>query len=290
MASEEFEKLKAYMAANPMPPVGREEMRKQMEAFGTRAKLPDKVLDEVVDNAPIKLRTFTPANAGPGLILFAHGGGFTLGSIGSHCHVAAWLGEAAKTKIAIFDYRLAPEHPFPAALEDYRAVFQWAIDQGYWPDQIALAGDSAGANLSVSLAVGGSIPKPAAIAALSPSFDVAAYLALGPDDNPDVTVDAGSIAEGFEQYCGALSARDPRISPNYADLTDLPPTLVQFAQDEVFAAGARDFAEKALAAGAEVEIDVWPEMLHDWHWYAPRLPEAREALRKAGGFLARHLA
>jgi len=289
MASEEFRKLTAYMAANPMPRLGHAEMREQMKAFGRRARLPDDAQVEMPADAPVPARIFTPANAQPGVILFAHGGGFTLGSIESHAHVAAWLAQASQRAVLIFDYRLAPEHPCPAALEDFRAIHQWAMAQRYPSHPIVLAGDSAGANLSLSLVVSREVTAPAAIVALSPSIDLAAYLALDPGSIADKSVDAGAIAEGFRAYIGKISATDSRVSPNYGNLTGLPPTFLQLAQQEVFAPGALEFAEKAKAAGAIVEVDIWPEMPHDWHWYAPRLPEAREALQRAGDFIKRRL-
>jgi monoterpene epsilon-lactone hydrolase len=290
MASPEFHKLVAYMAANPMPPVDRETMRRNMAAFGSNAKLPEGVVVETPADAPVPTRVYRPAEALPGMILFAHGGGFTLGSAASHGHVAGWLAQAVRRPVAIFDYRLAPEHPFPAALDDYAAMFRWAQAQGNAPAQIGLAGDSAGANLSLSLVANSDVPRPAAIAALSPSTDLAGYLALDPAAIPDKSVDAGAIAEGFRLYLGTTPADHPRASPNFADLSGLPPTLMQVAETEIFAPGALDLAARAKAAGAHVEVDIWPEMMHDWHWYAPRLPEARQALDKAGAFLARHMA
>ncbi|WEK46276.1 MAG: alpha/beta hydrolase [Candidatus Andeanibacterium colombiense] len=290
MASEEFQKLAAYMAANPMPELGNAEMREQMDAFGRRAKLPAGMIAETPSDTPVPARLLTPANAEPGLILFAHGGGFTLGSIASHAHVAAWLGEAARCAVLIFDYRLAPEHPFPAALHDYRAVYRCALDQGTASSSIAFAGDSAGANLSLSVVVNGDLPLPGAVAMLSPSLDLAAYLALDPAQISDKSVDAAGIAGGFRDYIGSANAADPRVSPNRGGVSGLPPLFVQLAKHEVFAPEALAFAERVKAEGGAAEIDVWEEMVHDWHWYAPRLPEAREALERAGAFIRRHLA
>ena len=125
---------------------------------------------------------------------------------------------------------------------------------------------------------------------LSPSLDLAAYLALDPAKISDTTVEAGSIADGFRDYIGPVSAEDPRISPNRGELAGFPPLFIQLAQDEVFAPDALAFAERARLAGGPVEVDVWPEMVHDWHWYAPRLPEAKQAIERAGAFIARHLA
>jgi acetyl esterase/lipase len=196
----------------------------------------------------------------------------------------------AQRAVLIFDYRLAPEHPCPAALEDFQAIYEWTMTQSYPPHRIVLAGDSAGANLSLSVVVNQLIPPPAAIVALSPSIDLAGYLTLDPDSITDKSVDAGMIAEGFRAYLGEVSATDPRVSPNYGNLAGLPPTFIQLAEGEVFAPGALGFAERARKAGATVEIDIWPEMLHDWHWFVPRLPEAREALQRSGEFIRRHMA
>lgn len=288
MASPEFEKLKTFMAENPMPKLGLDEMRAQMDAFGARAKLPEGVTVEVPGDTPVSARLYRPEGAGEGLVLFAHGGGFTMGSAASHGHVAGWLAAAAGVPVLIFDYRLAPEHPFPAALDDFAAVLAWAL--ALQPaSRIALAGDSAGACLSLALAATPGTAQVAAIVGLSPSTDLRAYLQIDPTQNPDKTVDAGAIADGFRAYIGGADSANPRISPNYADLSRLPPTLIQTAEGEVFAPGALDLAARAQAAGAMVEVDIWPEMMHDWHWFAPRLPEAREALGRAGAFIARHL-
>jgi monoterpene epsilon-lactone hydrolase len=287
MASEEFRKLTAYMAANPMPRRGHAEMREQMKAFGRRARLPEGMQVDTAADTPVPARIFTPAGAQPGVILFAHGGGFTLGSIESHGHVAAWLAQASQRAAVIFDYRLAPEHPCPAALEDLREIHEWAV-QRYPSQRIVLAGDSAGANLSLSVVVNRLLSAPAAIVALSPSLDLAGYLALDPSSIADKSVDAGAIAEGFRAYLGNISPTDSRVSPINGDLRGLPPLFIQVAEQEVFAPGALEFAERATGAGAIVETDIWPEMLHDWHWYAPRLPEAREALERAGDFIRRH--
>lgn len=289
MASEEFQKLMAYMAANPMPKLSHPQMREQMDSFGRRARLPDGMIVETPASTPVHARLLRPADASEGLVIFAHGGGFTLGSIESHAHVAAWLGEAARRVVLIFDYRLAPEHPFPAATNDYRAIYRWVLEQGYSPADVAFAGDSAGANLSLSVALNGGLPSPAALALLSPSLDLAAYLALDPADIADTSVDASSIAEGFRDYIGTVSPEHPDVSPSRGDLAGLPPLFIQLARDEVFAPDTIAFAERAKAAGRTVEVDVWSEMVHDWHWYAPRLPEAKDALARAGAFIDRHL-
>ena len=289
MASEEFQKLMARMAASPMPKLGVAEMRAQMDAFGRRAKLPDGMTIETPAGAPVPALLLTPADAKSGLVLFAHGGGFTLGSIESHKQVAAWLGQAAHRPALIFDYRLAPEHPFPAAFDDCQAIYRWALAQRHKPGSIALAGDSAGANLSLSVAANSDFAKPGAVAMLSPSLDLGAYLALDPTKIADKSVDASSIADSFRNYIGRARADDPRISPNHADAKGLPPLFIQLAEGEVFAPDALAFADKAKAAGVTVDVDVWPEMTHDWHWYAPRLPEAAAALQRAGAFIDRHL-
>lgn len=290
MASEEFQKLVDHMAANPMPRLGYAEMREQMSAFGRRAKLPEGMVSQSLTDTPIPALLLTPADAEQGLVLFAHGGGFTLGSIESHAHVAAWLGKAARRPVLIFDYRLAPEDPYPAALDDYRAIYRWALGRGYAPGSIALAGDSAGANLSLSIVANDDLPRPGAVAMLSPSLDLAAYLTLDPAEIADTSVDAASIADGFRDYIGSASADDPRVSPNRASLAGLPPLFIQCAEDEVFAPDALAFADRAKAAGVVVDVDVWPEMIHDWHWYAPRMPESKQALERAGAFIVRHLA
>jgi len=288
MASSEFYKLVDFITKNPPPPgVDHATARAGMEAAAARNALPPSLRVETAKGAPVPAEWLIPEAAGENVVVYFHGGGFALGSIGSHRHVAAWLAESAGAKAIIFDYRLAPEYPFPAALDDCAALYRWLIENWTSPSRIAFAGDSAGANLAIVTALElVADARPAAIAALSPTVNLQSYFATDAAANTDPSIDSGMIADTFRAYLGDTPALSPRVSPIFGALEHLPPTLVQVAEREMFAPAARRFVELALEAGTRVELDEWPEMLHAWHWFAPRLPEAREALMRAGRFLS----
>ncbi|MFV0246015.1 MAG: alpha/beta hydrolase [Qingshengfaniella sp.] len=289
MPSPEFIKLYKAMAAQPRVPAtdaerldGLMAMRLGMEKGAARNALPEGLAVAPVDGAPLPAECLMPRGAREGrVILYLHGGAFALGSIASHRHVAAWLAEAAGCPVIIADYPLAPEHPFPAAVEGVADLYRWLVGQGA---PVALAGDSAGANLALVTAMAAQT-TPVAIATLSPTVDVGAFF-RDRGGNADPSLDEAMIAWAFGLYLGATDPADPRVSPMEGALGRLPPTFVQYAEAEVFAPAARRFVDRMQAAGVLVEQDIWPDMVHAWHWFAPRLPEARDALARAGAFLS----
>lgn len=222
------------------------------------------------------------------VVLYLHGGGWVVGSIKSHRKLAARIAGQAGCRALMIDYRLAPEHPFPAGLEDCRTAYTWLLEQGYHPSRIVLAGDSAGGGLAVSTVIaardaGQSLP--AACVLMSPGTDCAntgeSWKTRAAQD-PLICEGIGALWIGM--YLGGADACDPLASPIYADLSGLPPMLIQVGTREVLLDDSLRLAKLAERAGVPVELEVWDGMWHVWQFFAPFMPESLEAIRKIGRF------
>jgi epsilon-lactone hydrolase len=227
-------------------------------------------------------------------MLYLHGGGYVIGSPRSHRHLAAAIARAAGTAGLLVDYRLAPEHPFPAAVEDAVAAYQWLLAGGLAPGRVVVAGDSAGGGLTVALLLAlrdRGLPRPAAGVCISPWVDLtcsgATYATKAAVD-PIVT--RQSTTAMAQAYAGAHDPKAPLLSPLYADLRGLPPLLVQVGSDEVLLDDALGLGERARAAGVDVTVEEWPAMIHVWHWFLPMLAEAERAIGVIGEFVRARLA
>lgn len=233
-------------------------------------------------------------------VVFFHGGGFQLGSLDSHQELMAWLSHACGARVLGVRYRLAPEHRYPAALDDARTAFDWLLAQGLQPAHIALAGDSAGGGLALSVMLAlqaeGSAGRalPAAAFLMSPWTDMTAS---GASYETRAALDPihqrAMILALARNYLGRQGdPRDPLASPSMAApdrLAKLPPLLVQVGERETVVSDAEDFVRRARDAGAHAELQVWPGMVHVFQQFPAELPEAREALQAGGRFLALHL-
>ena len=224
------------------------------------------------------------------VVLYLHGGGYVIGSPRSHRHLAAAIARAASAQALSLDYRLAPEHPFPAALDDAVAAYQWLLGQGVTPGRVVLAGDSAGGGLTVATLIAlreRGLPRPAAGVCISPWVDLTcsgkSYATKAASD-PIVTHDI--ITALAEAYVGSGGdRRAPLASPLYADLRDLPPLLVQVGSEEVLLDDALSLGARARAAGVDATVEEWPAMIHVWHWFLPMLDEAEQAVAVIGKFV-----
>lgn len=225
-------------------------------------------------------------------ILYLHGGGYVIGSTATHRSLASRLSAASSARVLVVDYRLAPEHPFPAAVEDALTTYRWALDEGQKPEKMAIAGDSAGGGLTLALLVSirdAGLPMPACGICLSPWVDLegrGATVAPGAVDDPMVTLDG--IAGMAAAYAGGqLDA--PLASPLHADLGGLPPLLIQVGTREILLDDARRIAARARAAGVNVTLEEEAGLIHVWQLF-PNLPESDQAVARIGAFLLRQWA
>jgi len=222
-------------------------------------------------------------------VLYLHGGGFVTGSSSLYRHLTWRLAAAARARLLSVDYRLAPEHPFPAALEDAVAAYRWLLADGADARQIAVMGDSAGGALAFAMLLklrDEGLPLPAAAVGLSPWVDLALTspsLELNAESDP--MLNAGGARKRAEYYLQGADPRAPYASPVYGDPAGLPPTLIQVGSDEILRDDAVRMAEKLRSVGCEVELEIWPRMPHVWHLFATILPEARRAVARIGSFL-----
>ena len=226
-------------------------------------------------------------------VLYLHGGGYVIGSPRSHRHLAAAIARAAGTAALLVEYRLAPEHPFPAALEDAVAAYQWLLARGLAPERVVVAGDSAGGGLTVATLLAlrdRGLPRPGGGVCISPWVDLTcsgATYATRKDADPIVTRE--SVTLMAQAYVGAGDPKASLVSPLYADLRGLPPLLVHVGSDEVLLDDAVGLGERARAAGVDVTLEEWPSMIHVWHWFLPMLDEAQRAIDGIGAFVRARL-
>lgn len=228
------------------------------------------------------------------VVLYFHGGGFKVGSTHSHAELMAGLSAEAGCRVLGIDYRLAPEHRYPAAHDDARQAFDGLLAQGFEAGQIALAGDSAGACLVLSLLLALRDEKrsmPAAAAVMSAWTDLSAS-----GDSYETCAKTDPIHQRFmvqamaQNYLGPdVDPRDPKVSPLWAALHDLPPLLMQVGGGETVLSDSNDFAEKARAAGVQVDLQVWAGMVHVFQQFPNELVQARTARMSLGSFLRMHL-
>jgi acetyl esterase/lipase len=221
-------------------------------------------------------------------ILYIHGGSFNSGSIISHRPLAANLAIACQARALIINYRLAPEFPHPAALEDSLSAYDWLLANGIPADQIAVMGDSAGGTLTLTTLIQlreQGKPLPAMAACLSPGTDMTmSGESWHTNARRDFMLDLRNIRKSGEIYLRGADLRSPLVSPLYADLQGLPPILIQVASDEVLLSDAVRFIEKAKQAGVSTKLEVWDGMQHVWQYTASFLPEARQAVWNVGEF------
>lgn len=267
------------------------ELRAQYERAQIAFPLMDEVTLQVVDAGPVRGEWLLPAGTGDAVVLYMHGGGYVIGSPRSHRHLAADIAVAAGTRAFTLDYRLAPEHPFPAALDDAVAAYRWLVEsQGAQPGRIVLAGDSAGGGLVLTTLVAlrdAGLPLPAAGVCISPWTDLSCSLPSCDPQRPshDPLIDHAVLRAMAKAYRGRRSPRDPRLSPLFADLRGLPPLLVQVAGGEALVDDARQLAIAASEAGVHTTLEVWPRMVHVWHWYARMLDEGQQAIERIAEFM-----
>jgi acetyl esterase/lipase len=283
------------LAAMPRPE-GRtfQEARADLDALAGGAVLPDDVRFEPVDAGGVPAAWIAAAGARPTrVVLYLHGGGYVRGSVTTHRRLVASLSAASGATALALDYRLAPEHPFPAAVEDAVAAYRWLVGRGVSPAALAVAGDSAGGGLTVATLVAlrdGGVPLPAAAVAISPWSDLAcAGDTMTTCAALDPMVQRKDLLAMAAAYLGGADPKTPLASPLHADLRGLPSLLVQVGTRETLLDDAERLVAAAQAAGVDATLARWPGMIHVWHAFAPLLPEADAAIVEAGRFLAERL-
>lgn len=228
------------------------------------------------------------------IILYLHGGGYVFCSAGTtHRDLMGRLARTAGATVVGVDYRLAPEHQFPAAVNDAVAAYQELLSRGFSPKSIAIAGDSAGGGLTFASLLklrDLGLPLPAAAVGISPWTDLAVTgSSCASNLKRDMLIPGDRLQEGVSWYLGDGDPRDPYASPLYGDHAGLPPSLIMVGGDEVLLDDSVRLADRMMQAGVEVQLEVWPGMQHVWPVFAPFLPEGAEAIVRIGGFLRRHL-
>jgi acetyl esterase/lipase len=226
-------------------------------------------------------------------ILYLHGGAYNIGSLNTHRDLAARISKASKIKTLLIDYRLAPEHPHPAAVEDAVLAYRWLLKNGFSPNNIVIAGDSAGGGLAIVALVklrdlGELIP--AAIVCLSPWTDLELTgESIKTHIHNDPFLNPAWLEFMAKHYVANNDPCAPLISPIYANLKNLPPILIQVGSDEILLSDSINLAERAREAGVNITLDVWENIWHVWHFFAGKMPEANSAINQIGNFIHMHL-
>jgi monoterpene epsilon-lactone hydrolase len=235
----------------------------------------------------------TPEAAADRVILYLHGGAYVLGSINTHRDLAGRLSRAARAQVLLVDYRLAPEHPHPAAVEDAAAAYRWLLASGVSPSRLVIGGDSAGGGLTVATLVAlrdAGQPLPAAGVCLSPWVDLEG---LGESMQTKAALDPMVQREPLRKmaalYLGGADPRTPLAAPLYADLSGLPPLLIQVGTAETLLDDSVRLAERARKAGVDVILEPWDDMIHVWQAFALLLPEGQQAIERIGEFVRRQV-
>jgi epsilon-lactone hydrolase len=289
MADAEIERVRALLTLRPRP-AELNERRRRLDMLGEQSALPTDVRIEPVDADGVDGEwTATPAADPSRVMLFLHGGGYVSGSITSHRAMVAEAGRQAAMRTLALGYRLAPESPYPAALQDALAGYRFVLSTGIEARNIAIAGDSAGGGLTIATLVAlrdAGVPLPGCAWCVSPWVDLAM---TGPSIAAKAAVDP-LIQEPYLQelaaaYLSGADPRDPLVSPLYADLRGLPPLLIQVGAAETLLDDAVRLAGAAGAADVAVTLEVYPEMIHVWHLFHQQLAAGRRALAAAGRFV-----
>jgi epsilon-lactone hydrolase len=222
-------------------------------------------------------------------VLYLHGGGYAIGSVSTHRRLAYDISAASGARVLVIDYRLAPEHPFPAAVEDAAKAWRWLLQQGLAAGRLAIAGDSAGGGLTVATLVNlrdQKLALPACAVAISPWVDLeGAGNSITARAGQDPMVQKDGLLWMAGMYLAGADPKTPLAAPLHADLTGLPPMLVQVGTAETLLDDATRIAEKLHAAGVEVRLAVWPNMPHVFPFFAPILSEGRDGCLEIGAFI-----
>src|SRR3954466_5496822 len=292
MPDAEIAALRLKLAGRPRSPDYRQR-RLDIDARGLEYGVPADVSVEPVSANGVPAEWIsTPGAASDAAILYLHGGGYVIGSLDSHRHLVAEAGRAAGCWALALDYRLAPEHPFPAAVDDAVAAYRHLLGRGIKPGRIAIAGDSAGGGLVVAAMVAireAGLPQPGCGWCISPWVDMEAVGdTMTSKAETDPTVQKAGILDMARLYLNGADPRSPLAAPLYADLAGLAPLLIQVGACETLLDDAIRLARVAGAADVYVDLQIWPEMIHVWHLFHPELSAGQRAIKAGGAFVRAH--
>jgi epsilon-lactone hydrolase len=294
MDQSEIENVRALLRSKPRP-VGWPARRKRLDEVGTVWSVADDVEFAAVDVNGVQVEySMVPGSDPSRVLMFFHGGGYCSGSIQSHRRLVTEAGRAARIRTLAVGYRLAPEHPFPAAYEDALTAWRFLRNQGIAAADIAIGGDSAGAGLTLGL-IGrlrdGHEELPSGAWLISPWTDLTmSGSTLASKAAIDPLIHKEYLKELADAYLPAgMDRKDPRVSPLYADFRNFPPMLIQVGSDETLLDDATRLAARAGAADVAVTLEIWPDMIHAWPLWNAHLEDGRRALASAGSFIRVHL-
>jgi epsilon-lactone hydrolase len=294
MGQSEIDAVRALLSSKPRP-VGWAERRQRLDEVGSIWPVADDVKLELAefDGVPGEWSS-VPGSDASRVLIFFHGGGYCSGSILSHRRMVTEAGRAAGVRTLAVGYRLAPEHPFPAALDDALTAWRFLRKRRIAGDHIAIGGDSAGGGLTVALINqlrDGQEELPGCAWLVSPWTDLTlSGSTLATKDAVDPIIHKAYLAELADAYLpSGMDRKDLRVSSLFADLKGLPPTLIQVGSAETLLEDATRFAAAAGAAEVPVTLEIWPHMIHAWHLWNAHLEPGRRAIANAGAFIRCHL-
>jgi acetyl esterase/lipase len=265
-------------------------MRKRLDQLGRLARPARRVAIEQGELAGLHAEWYRPEHVKPGrIVLYLHGGAYALGSCASHRKMVTHIAKAAQVEAVLPEYRLAPEHPFPAGPDDCVRAYRALLDKGYEAANIVIGGDSAGGGLTVATMLQlrhDGLPLPAGAVMLSPFLDMTASGESATSRvEQDPWFDPGDISVIIGHYCPYEDLKNPLLSPVFANVAGLPPTLIQVGDDEILLSDSTRFAAMLEEEGIRVELEVFPEMWHVFQLFVGKMPESRAAIRKIGQFI-----
>lgn len=265
-------------------------LRKGFGEGKKQIQIPHGIQWERINADGVASEWISPPNASQdSALLFLHGGGGVLGLYNTHRWMVGHIALSCGFRALLPDYRLAPEHPFPSGLNDCVTAYRWLLSQGYPPQRIVVAGDSMGGMLTITLLLAlheTKQPLPGAAVCMSPNTDPTCRgKTMRTNALKDAILSPKFARTMMRLYVNDHDLNDPLIAPLHADLSGLPPILIQAGADEILLDDSVRFSDRAKAAGTNVMLEVWPQMWHDWHTQVPSLPEANQAIDHIAKFI-----
>ena len=296
MRDTQISAIRALLAMNPIlkPGASLAMMRTGIEVMGqAHESLTDVHTTQIDANGVECFWLNTEADMDSPIILYFHGGGYVMGSALSHRPLIERLALAAGGKLLAVNYRLAPEYPFPAATDDALSTYQWLLEQNYSADRIAIVGDSAGGGLALSTLIAirdSGLALPSSATLISPWVDLeASGDSMRTKASLDPMVQKSTLEHLAPMYLNGADPRTPLAAPLFAKLHGLPPILIQVGSAETLLDDSNRLAKKLKLAGSPVTLEVWDDMIHVWHLFAPMLTKGQQAIERIAAFTGQHL-